>query len=221
MFKCIVSSVAFGLVMTVSAQVFAQEQSVTSLGREDDVRQEELPEYVEVVSSAVAGSGCRNSKSLSLAEGGRQLTLLTDSFVTVVGPGSVLSESRKVCMATIDLEYPSTWTFAVKSASMLGSIYLESGVAAIVSARSYGAGQQHSVNFENRLSGPKRAHLNFGGAAGDSGLQFMPCGAKRALNLNISTRVSSVRNRAARGYVVLGTDAGLAAKYELIWRRCR
>lgn len=206
--------------LAVANQAFAQSSGIIGAGR-DDGEVGELPEFAEVVSVVNAGTGCKNQDVFAIVDGGQSLALITNSFSAQIGPGVPLLESRKNCSASIDIAYPAGWTFAVKSVSMVGATYLESGADATVTARVYTQGQLNDVSFSNKVTGPRRAYLLFGGEISDSALRFQPCQSKRALNIALSASLSNLRNRYARGHVQLGNNAGQAALFELVWRRCR
>ncbi len=205
----------------ISSLLFvASSHALGQASRDESNDPTELPEYVDITSSSNAGSGCRNSNAFAVTDGGQYLALITNSFAAQKGPNVPLADSRKNCSASIHLSYPSGWTFAVGKASLEGSTYLESGVEATVSTRVYTQGQANDSVFSNKVSGPRRAYLVFGGKVADQDLQFQPCNASRALNITLSLALTNLRNRYARGYVQLGNNNGQAALFGLVWKRC-
>lgn len=175
---------------------------------------------VRQVSSA--GSGCpADSLSSDLAADGTALVLSGHDFTAEIGPLVPLRASRKNCQINLDLAYPTGWQYAVKAISYGGSLQLDDGVKATVSAAYYFQGQTNTSSLQHESDGPLTQDLAAHDDIDDQSLTWSSCDASRALNINFQAQLAA-QSADASGSVRLGVNSvdSVSTVVELVWRAC-
>lgn len=200
-------ALAFGMMLTiVAAAPFAAADT---------------PSFVRLRSINYAGSGCpAGSISANVSPDSRALSLTMDEFVAEVGPGVPLSAGRRNCQLSIDLSYPSGWSYAVLRTQRRGYVNLEPGVTATQTSSFYFQGQSRSARLSTSFTGPTSRDYIIADTLDSSAQVWSPCSSSRALNVNIQTMLrATMRN--ARGIITLEAPIdGTLGSLALQWRRC-
>ncbi len=180
------------------------------------------PGYVRVRSISYAGSGCpAGSVSTNVSPDGGSFSLMWDQFDAEAGPGVALSAGRKNCQLALDLDFPSGWSYAVKSVDHRGFVSLESGTTATLTTGYYFQGQATTARLSTSFYGPASKDYLVRDTLGSTAQVWSPCGSPRALNINVQARVSST-SRAGSGLITLESPVGgTLGGMTLEWQRCR
>jgi hypothetical protein len=164
-----------------------------------------------------AGSGCpAGSVGQNISDDGRAMTLLFTDMVAETGPGVSIREKRKNCQLSVDVYVPSGYSYAVKAGSITTYANLDSGVNAAVKLGHYFAGSSQTAFLQETLYGPFDGDRRFSDILGGSQQVWSPCGASRALNLNLSFTLNGSRHQS--GLIALAQDP--AIQLELDVKRC-
>ena len=189
-----------------------------------DDRYPDAPESASITNLTYNGSGCPlGTIAQTISSDKKAFTLLFDSLLAEVGPGVSLREGRKNCQITMDLDYPGDWTFAIANFDYRGYMYLDKDVEATQAANYYFQGQQNTLNVDDTKKGFADQDYHFRHTIPVDGLNWAPCGAKRALNVNTSIKIRNTdrRNRDNAGVITVDSQDGeLSAYHALVWRRC-
>ncbi len=179
------------------------------------------PSYVRLRNLSYAGSGCpAGSVATNVSASRDSFTLLFDSFVAESGRGIPLSQSRKNCMLSVDLDFPSGWSYTVDTLETQGYVALDPGVRADVTTSFYFQGQTATARFSSSFYGPTSRDYHIRDTLGLSAQVWSPCGMQRALNLNYSIRVSG--GSGGRGLITMDSPVdGSPRPFTLRWQRCR
>jgi len=106
------------------------------------------PNDVYIQTFTYAGSGCpAGSVANATDETKTVLTLLYDSYVAQVGPGTLPADHRKNCQINLDVHYPSGWQFSLFSVDYRGFEDLDSGVTGKQVATYYFSGEAEQVGL--------------------------------------------------------------------------
>jgi hypothetical protein len=104
------------------------------------------PNDVFIKSFTYAGSGCPAGSVANATDASKQvLTLLYDSYVAAIGPGTQVADRRKNCQINLDIHYPNGFQYSLFSADYRGFEDLDGGVTGEQVATYYFSGQQSQV----------------------------------------------------------------------------
>lgn len=172
------------------------------------------PAWVEVLSVVKAGSGCPAGYGDAVAYGGSLLIIDYDRMTARYGSGYSLRESRKACQFSIDLEYPSDWTYSVEAVYAETSLRLPAGTTGKAVFSAYFQGGYATARAERPYYGPAASYdamdLYFDRAV------FAPCGERRPLNVKAEVQTSVSRYGGGASRVGLDGPAYLLLR----WQRC-
>ena len=198
------------------------EQPVDDWRPDYDDRFPTAPANVTISDLTYNGSGCPLGTIAETISGDKKaFTLAVDSFIAEAGPGISIRESRKNCQVTMSLDYPSEWTFAIATFDYRGYMYLDNRVEASQGARYYFQGQPNSIDISETKKGLADEDYHFRHIVPVDALNWAPCGAKRALNINTDIRVNNRRARSKEGFITVDSQDGeFKAYHALVWRKC-
>ena len=182
----------------------------------------EAPSYFEIRDMTYNGSGCPIGTIANvISEDRKAFTLLFDSFFAEAGPGLSLRDARKNCQITVDLDYPEGWTFALATFDYRGYAYMDERITATHSASYYFQGQAQTFTKSRDFVGIYEADYNFRDYVPLDALNWAPCGAKRALNVNSAIKINNRANRRGEALMTVDSiDGEFGAYHGLVWRRC-
>ena len=189
-----------------------------------DDRYPDAPASASIKNLTYNGSGCPlGTIAQTISSDKKAFTLLFDSFLAEVGPGVSIREGRKNCQIILDLDYPGDWTYAIAHFDYRGYMYLDKDVEATQAANYYFQGQQNTLTRDGTEKGFKDQDYHFRHTIPVDGLNWAPCGVKRALNVNTSIKLRNTnrRNRDNAGVITVDSQDGeLSAYHALVWRKC-
>lgn len=186
---------------------------------ERDIHRGPAPRWATLRGISYAGSGCpAGSVQIGVPVSGDLSLIFDDTLHAAAGPGLPVTERRKNCQLTIDLDYPGGWQYAVESAALNGFAALEPRTSGTAKASFYFQGQLPTAVVEGTLYGPAyRSFSVFDDLYGHT--VWSPCDARRGLNMNLQVRVHTA-SQGAQASMTLGDRAGPASLVALKWRRC-
>jgi hypothetical protein len=165
------------------------------------------PEWVDYTLEAAGGSGCAlgdvavagssNVDKIELQI--PQLNLVTDRF------------AREFCQATVTVDHPEGWRFAVKAYDGWYRADLGDRARAQISAASYFQGSGNTQVVTENLTGPLTANGDIHQSLADESLEYSSCDGQRALNLKVSALV-----RGGWGELTVKPKQ----RFKLVWQRC-
>jgi hypothetical protein len=174
------------------------------------------PSSVYVRNVSFAGSGCpAGSVAMNVSSDRQALEVVFDSFVASRGNGYPLSESRKNCLINLDLGYPSGWQYTVASLDIRGYVQLDRGATAVENDQFYFQGQTSRASLSTTFRGPISQSYQVRDTLGASSQVWSPCGANRALNINLQAYVSG-----GSGLITIESPLNLTNSFRIQWRRC-
>lgn len=195
-----------GLCLTAGSSVFASD----------------APEYVNIKTIAHGGSGCpQDTVGQLVASDRKSFTLLFDEFVVEAGPGVDANEKRKNCQISIDLEFPSGWTYSVVGFDYRGYASLDSKVDGKITSKYYFQGSALHKEFSTTLDGSMDDDYLASDTFGVDAISWSPCGDTRALNINTEIFVDNSRKKRNYGLMTVDSlDGSVKQEYRLQWQRC-
>ncbi len=200
-----------------AAIALAAAAAIAQAARADESREPEFtdePAWVSVLSVVKAGSGCPASYGDAVVYGESLLIIDYDRMTARYGAGHSLRESRKTCQLSIDLDYPSGWTYAVEAVYAETSLRLPAGTTGKAVFSAYFQGTNETARAERPYYGPAASYdamdLYFDRAV------FAPCGQSRPLNVKAEVQTSVSRYGGGASRVGLDGPAYLLLR----WQRC-
>ena len=104
------------------------------------------PSGVTIESISYAGTGCSaGTVAGTFTDDKSLLTLAFDSYVAQSGPSIQTSESRKNCLLTLKLKYPSGYQYSIFTADYRGFAAISSGSTGICKSTYYFSSQSLQV----------------------------------------------------------------------------
>lgn len=183
------------------------------------------PSYLRVRSLSYNGSGCPAGSVAGRTSDDRNvLSFFFDQFVAEVGPGVPFNQKRKNCQINVDLDFPSGWSYSVRSVSHRGYLSLGRGVRATLSASLYFQGQRQTATLRSNFTGSIDRDFQVLDTLGSSAQVWSPCGAQRSLNVNTSITLDNFGASGRKGLMIIDSDSDLpggVSDLELQWTRCR
>lgn len=73
------------------------------------------------------------------------MTLIYDAYVASIGPNIPVTEQRKNCQLTVELEYPGGFQYSILSADYRGYANIEKGISGTLKSTYYFAGKAPQV----------------------------------------------------------------------------
>jgi hypothetical protein len=111
------------------------------------------PNDIWIKTFTYAGTGCPAGTVANATDASKQvLTLLFDSYVASIGPGTTVTDRRKNCQINLDIHYPGGFQFSLFSVDYRGYQDLATGVTGQQVANYYFSGQSQQVRFNRDIS---------------------------------------------------------------------
>jgi hypothetical protein len=170
------------------------------------------------------------------------LTLVFDSYVASLGPGISVTENRKNCQLTVDIQYPGGFQYSILSADYRGYAAIEKGITGTLKSTYYFSGQQAQVSCAHyhrkpRLANPRQSTTEqsfVGPINGDyvksdkaesTSTVMSPCGASGMLNINSQVRLTSTvpstsPNKPTGLLTTDSTDLKFTQVVSVQWQKC-
>ena len=108
---------------------------------------------IQIQGLTYGGSGCpSNSVGSSISEDKTVVTLIFDQYIAAVGPGVLVTESRKNCQLNLKLKYPGGYQYSIMSADYRGFAALDAGVTGQQRSTYYFSGQTAQVSASSCIA---------------------------------------------------------------------
>lgn len=181
------------------------------------------PREVHIKSIKYGGTGCpEGTATVDLSDDRQAFTVIYDQFVTNIGPGVSITESRKNCQLNLTLHIPHGFTYGIASVDYRGFVDIARGAKGLQKASYYFQGQAPTAStwrpFNGRMVGDWHLHDEVEWAS----IVWSPCGVERALNVNAQLRLEkgSSSSSAESMMTMDSEDGNLEQIYHITWRRC-
>lgn len=103
---------------------------------------------MKILKVGTGGTGCpQGTVSTILSEDQTVVTLIYDTYVASIGPGIAVTEQRKNCQLTLELQYPGGFQYSILSADYRGYANIEKGVTGTLKSTYYFAGLAPQVRL--------------------------------------------------------------------------
>lgn len=166
------------------------------------------------------GSGCNQGTVVyALSEDQTVLTLLLDEFVASTGPGTAVIDSAKTCQLTMDLRYPSGWTYSIVSVNYRGFVQLPIGMTAIQTSKYSFSGSQSQATLSTMFWGPVQKDYLISDKLEPEELVWAPCGEAVQSNLNVAVSIIGDFSKVA-SLSHDSLDQKVEQKYGILWKQC-
>ena len=166
-----------------------------------------LPEWVDYEVVAANGSACP-AGDVSIASSANRnridinipmINLETDRL------------AREFCQATIQVNRPEGWKFAVKKYDAWYEVDLSKDAEATITGSSYFQASPETTSFVTALSGPVKKQADIHQQVDDEDLVFSDCDGSRAVNLKTAALV-----RKAWGSLTIKPKQ----RFQIVWKAC-
>jgi len=180
------------------------------------------PNEVYVENITYGGTGCpQGSVSQSLSDDRTTFTLIFDSYIASVGPGVLLSESRKNCQLNVNLHIPQGWQYSIASADYRGYVELDKGVTALQESTYYFQGDTNQVSSPANFAGPVDKDYLVHVEIPFTSVVWSSCDVVRPINANTQVRISTIGNPKGSGMMTTDSiDGKIEHKLSFAWKRC-
>ncbi|KAH6665553.1 hypothetical protein B0J14DRAFT_457786, partial [Halenospora varia] len=160
---------------------------------------------VTINSITTSGTGCPQGSVGKFLSADRQtFTLIFDSFVAQVGPGTAATDARKFCQINLDLHYPQGFQYSILKTIYRGYAQLDAGVSGSQSATYYFSGQSAQCSTTSNFKGPTAKNYAIEDNVAVTSTVWSPCGAN--LPINIKSQIAlTTSSSTAKG--LLTTDS--------------
>ncbi|MFY7930089.1 MAG: DUF4360 domain-containing protein [Oligoflexus sp.] len=176
------------------------------------------------------GTGCPlGTVAENISADGKAFTVTFSEFFAEVGPGLPLSSGRRNCNLTAVLAVPAGWQFTVGDFFYRGFMDIDAGIRAEHTTNYFFEGQGDTGSFRSNEVGPQEKDFVYtdkiGLVSSYMPNYWSPCNVERALNINVSVRVSNTNTRLypnAQGLITNDSiDGQLKQVFGLNWRPCQ
>ncbi|MGP4110079.1 DUF4360 domain-containing protein [Streptomyces sp. 4N509B] len=140
---------------------------------------------------SVNGSGCpAGSARVAATPDGRSINVLYSEYLVWAGQGSDVTEQRKNCFLSIDVDVPDGYTYAITGLQYQGFAELAQGATGLQQAQYYFQGQSRTTTVTHDFSGPYDGSLDRRDSIPQGDQIWAPCGGDVNLNVNTELRVN-------------------------------
>ena len=150
-----------------------------------------------------------------------QLTLPSDfgkEFIVAVGPKADITDSRKFCQLTLQLEYTPGYSFAVYSADYAGFANLDTGVTGTVRSTYYFSGLTDQMSSVFTLSGPTKAKFK---KQDSVDLEvWSPCNGDTLFTIHASVALTPLASPASGVVGIVKESGRLSSNLYVQWKEC-
>lgn len=203
------STLVFSLSLTLTGQIAAQDAP--------------NPDEVSISKITWAGNGCADSTAVgsNLSEDAKAFTLTFNSFYAEIGPTIPNGFSSSKCKVSIDLSFPSGWSYTLFSVDYRGYAILDENVVGTLSSDYYFQTQSNSaVNFTSQVPGEMDDYFYRQDTIGINEFNWSPCNKSRSLNIDSEVSVESDDDNAEGAFFIDSIDGELSHVYGIKWQRC-
>jgi len=168
------------------------------------------------------GTGCpQGSTSIIISPNRDTFTLIFDKYVASIGPGVDITETRKNCQISVDLQYPGGFQYSLFSADYRGFIGLDKGVSGTQKSTYYFAGRYPQPSTETTWHGPIRKDYFLHDVLPLTSIIWSPCGKSEPLNINSQIRLHSSDKSASGLMTTDSVDGKVKFIVGVQWQSCK
>ncbi|KAK4246217.1 hypothetical protein C7999DRAFT_15661 [Corynascus novoguineensis] len=174
------------------------------------------PGEIKILNVTAIGSGCPAGHAfVNVDATGTIFDVAFDEYIVSAGPGTSVSDSRKNCRISINLEFPSGYQFSVIETRFTGYASLSEGQTGTCRAGyTFSGDNSQEVVFQKNIVAPYEDNYNL--LAGVGVESFSRCGSTTAiLNVNSEIRITPI-STPNKGTMTVRNPY----KAKLQWRRC-
>ncbi|KAJ4332275.1 hypothetical protein N0V87_008513 [Didymella glomerata] len=180
------------------------------------------PGQVKISKIGTGGTGCpQGTVSTIISDDRSVVTLIYDSYVASIGPGIAVTEQRKNCQLTLELEYPGGFQYSILSADYRGYANIEKGITGTLKSTYYFASKAPQTSTEYTFNGPVTGDYLKHDEADSTSTVMSPCGSKgNLLNINSQVRLTSTNSKATGLLTTDSTDLKFKQVVYVQWKKC-
>jgi hypothetical protein len=182
----------------------------------------QVPPNVSIRSAVSGGSGCPGRQPLVGVSADRERIYFANGVLEAhAGPDEPPAEGRKFCQLTIDLDFPSGYSYAISGEwPNRGIVDLDPNVNAELKIERYFTGElEDSEPIAFTFRGPLSNHSFVEPDPDGVMTPFSPCNRDTLLNIKTSVRVSKLHNPSGSGSIRISPPWGIQV-LRLHWKRC-
>ncbi|KAJ8113066.1 hypothetical protein OPT61_g4724 [Boeremia exigua] len=179
------------------------------------------PGQVKILKVGTGGTGCpQGTVNTIISDDQSVVTLIYDSYVASIGPSVALTEQRKNCQLTLELQYPGGFQYSVLSADYRGYANIEKGITGTLKSTYYFAGLAPQTSTEYTFTGPVTGDYLKHDEADSTSVVMSPCGSTSMLNINSQVRLTSTNSKASGLLTTDSTDLKFKQVVYVQWKKC-
>ncbi|KAJ4334459.1 hypothetical protein N0V95_009162 [Ascochyta clinopodiicola] len=180
------------------------------------------PGQVKITKVGTGGTGCPQGTVSSVISDDRStMTLIYDTYVASIGPNIAVTEQRKNCQLTVELEYPGGFQYSILSADYRGYANIEKGISGTLKSTYYFAGLAPQTSTQYDFVGPVTGDYVKHDEADSTSTVMSPCGSKgNLLNINSQIRLTSSNPKATGLLTTDSTDLKFKQVVYVQWKKC-
>ncbi|KAH8654962.1 hypothetical protein BGZ60DRAFT_151440 [Tricladium varicosporioides] len=179
------------------------------------------PNQVTINGITTSGTGCPQGSVGKFLSADRQtFTLIFDSFVAQVGPGTAAADGRKFCQINLDLHYPQGFQYSILKTIYRGYAQLDAGVSGSQSATYYFSGQSAQCSTTSTFKGPIAKNYAIEDNVAVTSTVWSPCGANLPINIKSQIALTSSSSTAKGLLTTDSADGTVTWVTGISWRKC-
>jgi len=180
------------------------------------------PGEIKIINVTAIGSGCPVGHAyVNVDATGTIFDVAFDEYIVSAGPGTSVSDSRKNCRISINLQFPSGYQFSVIETRFTGYASLSEGQTGTCRAGyTFSGDNTQEVVFQKNILAPYEDNYNM--LAGVGIESFSRCGGTTAiLNVNSEIRITPISTPNRGTMTVDAFDGSIHVIFRTNWRVCR
>ena len=181
------------------------------------------PDDVTIRRITYSGSGCADATRVgaSLASDAKSFTLIFDEYIAEVGPDIGNGHGHKNCKITLDLRFPSGYSYAISDFTYRGWVELERGVnASQKSSYYFRNNSSEKAVFRSDYRGPIDQDYTFTDSIPMEDFVWSRCGRVNPLVLETSLSLDNSQDPNAFGLIGVDSIDGAVRtiyRYRIYW----
>lgn len=186
-----------------------------------DVPTAPQPSAIKILGVNAIGSGCPAGHAyVTLDATGTIFDVAFDEYFVAVGPGTAVSDARKNCRVSINLQFPEGLSMSIIETRFIGYASLSSGQTGTCRAGyTFSGDSSQEVVFQKNLVAPYED--NYSMLAGIGAQSWSKCGATTAvLNVNSEIRINPITSPKKGIMTVDSFDGSVHLLFTANYRQC-
>lgn len=180
------------------------------------------PSKVFIKRITYSGSGCQSSTVTgTISNDAESFTLIFSDYITEVGPDSNQGHDSRKCKVTVDLRFPSGYSYAVSEFTYRGYAYLEPGVTAQQNSAYYFQNAPgNRATFQSNFYGYYDDNFSFTDSIGFDDFVWSRCGKVKPLVVETDLELDNSSAPQASGMIGIDSLDGAVNtyyRYKIYW----